>query len=205
MFRRTIFLYMLLLEFMVALARVLANFWVRHCWPASPNGAPGMIPQHCKASNSSPDWPPNRKQWWGKGGVLVSLRDHRWSVPGDGRERSHAHILIRMAGTDSGCSWQKAKRLHYMVWSSIRRWLRFPAWFCLDMGRGRWPPGPTREWLGVVEGGGQLSGPNVVVAGGGGGLAECVCWADEVELAQAGLILFLKFLFYFSISISYSI
>ena len=29
---------------------------------------------------------------------------------------------------------------------------------------------------------------NVAVIGGGGGLAECVCWADEVELAQAGLI-----------------
>jgi hypothetical protein len=32
LFRRTIFLYMLLLEFMVASARVLANFWVRHCF-----------------------------------------------------------------------------------------------------------------------------------------------------------------------------
>jgi hypothetical protein len=30
LFRRTIFLYMLLLEFRVVSARVLANFWVRH-------------------------------------------------------------------------------------------------------------------------------------------------------------------------------
>jgi hypothetical protein len=31
LYRRTIFLHMLLLEFMVASARALANFWVRHC------------------------------------------------------------------------------------------------------------------------------------------------------------------------------
>ena len=31
LFRRTIFLYMLMLEFIVVSARVLANFWVRHC------------------------------------------------------------------------------------------------------------------------------------------------------------------------------
>src|SRR5688572_10960497 len=35
LFRRTILLYMLSLEFMVTLARVLTNFWVRH-YPAAP-------------------------------------------------------------------------------------------------------------------------------------------------------------------------